>query len=285
MSYGKTITTYLVDGSPTGIKTVELSNWIGKAIIIPRAKLKDVKNRQEVLQPAIYFLFGKNEEGNDLAYIGEAENLINRIGNHDTNKDFWDLVIAFVSKDNNLTKADVKYLEAKAIEKAKKSNRYILQNGVEPIPNNLPEYQISTMNEFLDNIDLLISAIGYPILKEINIAKKQENNENLYYLKSRGSDGVGFYNEEGFIVLKGSKISPKEIIPYQKELGYIENNRERLVENGIILNGIFTNDYLFKTPTSACNIIAGGNQNGWIEWKNKEGKTLDEMERKNLKIS
>lgn len=285
MSYWKTITTYLVDWSPTWIKTVELSNWIWKAIIIPRAKLKDVKNRQEVLQPAIYFLFWKNEEWNDLAYIWEAENLINRIWNHDTNKNFWDLVIAFVSKDNNLTKADVKYLEAKAIEKAKKSNRYILQNWVEPIPNNLPEYQISTMNEFLDNIDLLISAIWYPILKEINTAKKQENNENLYYLKSRWSDWVWFYNEEWFIVLKWSKISPKEIISYQKELWYIENNRERLVENWIILNWIFTNDYLFKTPTSACNIIAWWNQNWWIEWKNKDWKTLDEIERKNLKIS
>lgn len=54
---GKTITQFLVDGSPIGIKTIELSNWIGKALQIPRAKLKEAKNRPEMSQPAIYFLF------------------------------------------------------------------------------------------------------------------------------------------------------------------------------------------------------------------------------------
>lgn len=85
--------------------------------------------------------------------------MINRLATHDTNKNFWDTVIVFISKDNNLTKADVKFLEAKAIEKAKFIGRYILENSIEPIPNNLPEYQIATMIEFLENINLLISAI------------------------------------------------------------------------------------------------------------------------------
>ena len=104
MSKPKTITTFLVDGSPTGVKTVELSNWSGKAIVVPRVKLKDVKNRPEMQNTALYFLFGEDEQGNSLAYIGEAENLFNRIVNHDTNKDFWEFMIGFISKDNSLMK-------------------------------------------------------------------------------------------------------------------------------------------------------------------------------------
>jgi len=282
MVYWKTITTYLVEWSPTWVKTVELSNWIWKAIIIPRTKLKDVKQRPEVLQPAIYFLFWTDDEWKNLAYIWEAENLINRIWNHDTNKDFWEVVIWFISKDNNLTKADVKYLEAKAIERAKISNRYILQNWIEPIPNNLPEYQVSTMNEFLDNIDLLISAIWYPILKEIKNIIEEKNQENLYFLNSRWSNWKWFLHEEGFLVLKWTKLSPKWIIPYQQNLWYIEKNRNLLIKKWVIVEDTFKEDYIFKTPTYACNIIAWWNQNWWLEWKNNEWKTLQKIERKNL---
>ncbi len=286
MAYWKTITTYLVDGSPTWIKTVELSNWIWKAIIIPRAKLKDVKQRQEILQPAIYFLFWKDENWNDLAYIWEAENLINRIWNHDTNKDFWDIVIAFVSKDNNITKADVKYLEAKAIEKAKKSNRYLLQNWVEPIPNNLPEYQVSTMNEFLDNIDLLISAIWYPIIKEIQTNIEEKNQENIYYLKSKWFEWKWIYNEDWFTILKWSKW-PKLIQEWQiKSKWYAFRNRPILIENWIIKEEndyiIFLDNFTFDSSSSAASLIWWASLNWWISWKNKNWKTLDEIERKNL---
>ncbi len=88
----------MIDGSPTGVKTIELSGWIGKAIVVPRAKLKDIKNRPEMQQPGVYFLFGKDDNEADIAYIGETENLFDRIANHDTNKDFWEIAIAFTSK-------------------------------------------------------------------------------------------------------------------------------------------------------------------------------------------
>lgn len=287
MNYWKTITTYLIDWNSSWIKTVELSNWVWKAIIIPRAKLKDVKTRQETLQPAIYFLFWNDEEWRNYAYIWEAENLINRIWNHDTNKDFWDTVIAFISKDNNLTKADVKYLEAKAIEKAKKVNRYSLKNWVEPIPNNLPEYQISTMNEFLDNIDLLISAIWYPILKEVKESINKNNNETIYYCKGPNADAKWYYLPDWFYVLKWSKIRIKHA-PATWE--WVKNLQKNLLLENILENDssdsnsyIFSTNYLFKSSSAAAQIVLWRSANWWTEWKNKEWKTLDEIERKNLK--
>lgn len=282
MAYWKTITTYLVEWSPTGIKTVELSNWIWKAIIIPRAKLKEAKKRQEVLQPAIYFLFWVDQDWNSLAYIGEAENLINRIWNHDTNKDFWEIVIGFISKDNNLTKADVKYLEAMAIEKAKRANRYVLQNWVEPIPNNLPEYQISTMNEFLENIDLLISAIWYPIIKELN--NKTINNNNLYFCKWPNANATWYYLDDGFYVMKWSKARSKLTLT---AWNWIKWMQDTLKMNNIIefINEdefIFNEDFKFNSPSASSSFILWRSANWWLEWKNKEWKTLDELERKNF---
>lgn len=281
MNYWKTITTYLIDWSPTWIKIVELSNWIWKAIIIPRAKLKDVKQRQEVLQPAIYFLFWKDENWDDLAYIWEAENLINRIWNHDTNKNFWDLVIWFVSKDNNLTKADVKYLEAKTIEKAKKLNRYILQNWVEPIPNNLPEYQKSTMDEFLENIDLLISSIWYPIIKEI---KENITKNNIYFCKWPNADALWYYTDEGFLVQKSSKVRKNTTSTAWNWINWIQKKllEEKVLEHLSAEELIFSKNYLFNSPSASAGLILWRRANWWLEWKNKEWKTLDEIERKNL---
>lgn len=284
--YWKTITTYLVNWNPTWIKTVELSNWIWKAIIIPRAKLKEAKWRLETLQPAVYFLFWNDEEDKNTSYIWEAENLINRIGNHDSNKDFWDTVIAFISKDNNLTKADVKYLEARAIEQAKKTNRFSLLNSIEPIPNNLPEYQQACMDEFLENIDLLISAVGYPILKKISNEKNIHTWENIYFLNARNSQWKWVYTEDWFLVLKWSK-GPNSIVESMiRDKWYAVRHRPRLIEKWIIIddgkNIVFQEDYLFKSPSSAGMCIAWRSINWWLSWKNKDWKTLDEVERKEL---
>jgi len=128
----KTIKIFLVEGEPNGLKTAELSNWVGQAIVIPRNKLKDIKQRPDCNKPAVYFLVGKEKEEALLstAYIGEAENLWNRLTTHDSSKDFWFTAIAFVSKDNNLTKAHVKYLESRCMEIASLVKRYDLENGV-----------------------------------------------------------------------------------------------------------------------------------------------------------
>lgn len=284
MAKPKTIITYLVDGNPQWIKTVELSNWIGKAISIPRAKLKDAKTRQECGQPALYFLFGKDEEENNIAYVWEAENLISRLANHDSNKDFWDIVIAFVSKDNNLTKADVKFLEASAINQSKKVNRYVLQNSVAPVPNNLPEYQESAMVEFLENINTLIASMWYPILKEIE--QSWITKDDLYYLTARGSDAKWIYTAEGFLVLKWSKW-PKDLVKSEIERKqYAFRNRPKLLKQWIIKEEwdmiVFIEDHLISSPSSASNIVTWRATNGWIMWKDKDWHTLDENERKNL---
>ncbi|NQT11065.1 MAG: hypothetical protein HQ573_07855 [Desulfobacteraceae bacterium] len=93
----KTIKIFLVAGEPNGLKAAELSNWVGQAIVIPRNKLKDIKQRPDCNKPAVYFLVGKENEEALLstAYIGEAENLWNRLTTHDNSKDFWRTTLCF----------------------------------------------------------------------------------------------------------------------------------------------------------------------------------------------
>jgi len=277
----KTIITYLVDGNPQWIKTVELSNWIGKALSIPRVSLKDAKDRSETKQPALYFLFGEDENENKMAYIWEAENLIQRMADHDSKKDFWDIVVAFISTSNSLTKWDVKYLEAKAVERAKKNNKFLLQNSTTPIPNNLPEFQQSAMEEFLENVDLLISAMGYPILKEI--AQKKKTEEKKYFLVSKDAKAEGVYIQDGFVLLKWSTLNCIEAPSFGWKA---QKSRSDLLNKDMISKEwdvyMLLEDYICSSPSHAASIVTGRSTNGWTSWKDINGKTLHENERQTL---
>ena len=107
---------FLAEGDPASVRTAEISNWTGKAVAGPRSQLDLVLKRDEAAKPGVYFLTGVNPEtGKQRVYIGEAEAIRSRIKNH-LDRDFWKTIIFFVSKDENLTKAHIKYLEGKLIE-------------------------------------------------------------------------------------------------------------------------------------------------------------------------
>lgn len=120
MAFGKTIKIFLIDGDPNGRMSCELSNWTGKAYKIPRIKIKDCIDRKDLMSTGIYLLLGKNDDNKDLVYIGEAENVFTRLNQHLSSKDFWNEAIVFTSKDENLNKAHIKYLENRLHEIAKK---------------------------------------------------------------------------------------------------------------------------------------------------------------------
>lgn len=277
----KTIKIFLVDGEPTGLKTAELSNWVGQAIVIPRNKLKEIKQRPECNKPAIYFLIGKESEEALLqsAYIGEAENLWNRLSTHDSSKDFWQTAIAFVSKDNNLTKAHVRYLESKCLSLASKAKRFDLENGTESALPSLPEADTAEMEEFLDNLKLLLSALGYPILQEV-VAKEQINiADPIFMCKGKDAYATGRMTNDGFVVYRSStattNISNAVIERNQKLIDkllankYLEKKDDKLY--------IFIKDYVFNSPSAASDIILGNSTSGWKKWKTTNGKTLEEI--------
>lgn len=286
MTSGKTIITYLIDGTPTGIKTVEFSNRLIKGIAIPRKDFKIALERKELQSSGIYFLLWEDQDGNSLAYIGQATILWKRIDQHnkDNVKDFWNTAVAFTYKDGTLNESDINYLEKELIKEAKQINRFKIENGNSGNKWLIQEFRIPDMIEFIKDLKILMTNLWFNVLKELVDKKELKNKERVYFLTIRWSQATWIYSEEWFIVMKGSKW-PIELQEWQKKKGYAFRNRPVLLEKGIIKeeNGeiVFLQDHWFTSPSWACDFVSWGSFNGWDFWKNKEGKTLDEVERKN----
>ncbi|MCQ4139835.1 GIY-YIG nuclease family protein [Chryseobacterium sp. EO14] len=281
--FGKTIKIFLIDGEPNGRLTCELSNWTGKAFRIPRNKIKISADRSELENTGIYILFGKSTDNNkDLAYIGEGEEIYKRITQHISGKDFWNEVIVFISKDDNLNKAHIKYLENRLYETAKKVNRYDLVNSNIPTKPSISESDRAEMEEFAENIKLLTNTLGYKIFEELIHENQtfEEQEKNTFYIRAtRGANAKGQITNEGFVVLKGSQIADTVTTSLNQS---IINFRQRLIDEQKIINThnklIFTEDYLFSSPSTAAAIVMGRSANGLTEWKLSDGRILKSIE-------
>ena len=273
---GKTVTTYLIDGDPKGTQYAFISNKICQMFVVPRSNLSYLNTQEKLHKPAFYILLGEDETTKPQAYIGETENFRERVKDHDSKKAFWQKALIFVSKDADMTKTDVQYLEHKAIAEAKKANTFVLNDNKQtPKAPNLPEYQQDSMDEFFEDVKFLASFIGCNIFETV-----QENEEHLFYTKGRGCDAKGFYNTSGFTVLKGSVIA-QSITP---SFSWTEEREKIIKEYSILDNGklIMTSDKTFTSPSTAACFCLGRSSNGWIEWKDKDGNTLDSVYRKQL---
>ena len=229
MSYylPKTIKIFLLEGDPTGAKKVQLSNWSGMAFVIPRSKLEIVNKRDELNKQCIYFLVGGSSISPEV-YVGEAENFQKRIPQHQS-KDFWNACVVFLAKDENLSKAHVRFLEAKFIDDCFKANRAKLHNGNSPEGSKLSEEDESDMNEFKQNIKLILSTLGYTFHEIPSIAPKSSAQ---YFIKAKGLEAKGIYTSEGIIVLEGSQVT-KDEVPSIHE--YLHNIRaEKLQEKAMV---------------------------------------------------
>lgn len=274
---GKTITTYLIDGNPQGTQYVFISNKVCQMFVIPRSDLAYLNEQEKLQKPSFYILIGEDESTKPQAYIGETENFKERVKDHDSKKTFWQKALVFVSKDADMTKADVQYLEHKAIAQAQEANTFQLkENKQTPKAPNLPEYRKDTMDEFFEDIEFLASFIGCNIFK---ITQPKE--EYLFYTQGRGCNARGFYNASGFTVLKGSIIANSAV----PSLAW-KAKREELIEeytsskNGVL---IMEADKTFSSPSTAADFCNGRHNNGWSEWKDEKGQTLDQVYRRQLK--
>lgn len=273
---GKTVTTYLIDGDPKGTQYSFISNKICQMFVIPRSNLAYLNEQEKLQKPAFYILIGEDEATKPQAYIGETENFKERVKDHDSKKAFWQKALVFVSKYEDMTKADVQYLEYRAIAEAKQSNSFVL-NENKQIPNapNLPEHQRDAMDEFFEDIKFLSSFIGCNIF---DIAQPKE--EHLFYTKGRGCDAKGYYNSAGFTVLKGSILANNSVPSF----GWKEKREKLIKEYATFENGnwIMNSDKTFSSPSTAADFCIGSSNNGWLVWKDMDNNTLDSVYRKQL---
>jgi len=279
--FGKTIKLFLIDGEPNGRMTCELSNWTGKAYRIPRILVKESADRDELKNPGVYLLFGKNEEGKEIVYIGEAEIIFDRLKQHLSQKDFWNEVITFISKDENLNKAHIKYLENRLFEKAKKINRYILDNNSTPTKSSISESDRAEMEEFIENVKLLTNTLGHKVFEEIRETKniKQEKQKTFEIKAARGANAKGIPTSSGFVVFKDSEIATTIVNSMTESFIKL---RKKIINDKIVIEKdkklIFSHDYEFSSPSTAAVMVMGRNANGLTEWKLADGKTLKEFE-------
>lgn len=275
----QTIQIFLPDGNPTSIKIADLTNRMIVAVLIHRNKLTECGVRSEVRKYGIYFLFGVNEDkAKPISYIGETEDCFERLKMHNKAKDFWNYAVVITSKSNTFTKSHVKYLEHICIKTANEIGRYDTDNLSTPAKPYITESMEADLLDNFETIKILLATLGFPIFEEIR--KSLSKKRNLLFCKGKNAVAQGEMIDDGFVVLKGSKSNIDET----KTAGtWVTGMRKKLLDDKILIpdNGVFVfaEDFVFGSPSAAAASVLGRRANGWIEWKDKDGKTIHEIYR------
>jgi len=279
LNKAKTIQIFLPDGNPRGIRIAEITSRTVQVCLAPRASLDLALKRDELAAPGLYVLFGSNEDdGKPTAYVGEAESFAKRIKNPDHQKREWTHAVVATSKTGFLTKTHVKYLESISIDEAAKANRYRLENGQGSSKPHVRESDEADIWDFFETMQLLVSALGYPIFDEM--VKTNTKKKDLLNCKGKDAKATGEYTEDGFVILADS-ICQRDFVPSTAK-GMVVR-RQALIDQGIIADDGNTlrvvENVSFPSPSTAAIMVLGHPANGWIEWKYECGKTLDEVKR------
>jgi hypothetical protein len=279
VALGKSISLFLIDGTSDGVVACELFNWTGKGYKIPRSRLKELAAREDLKRAGVYFLVGRDETDSEIAYIGEAESVFKRLLQHQ-DKDFWTEALAFISKDENLNKAHIRYLEYALYKSATEADRYKIVNSNIPSKPSISEAELAVMAEFAQNLQLLVGTMGYKLFEQLK-KRAIPKHERYFISAARGADASAALTSEGIVVLKGSKVASSEAPSTPQSF---RSKREKLMSDSIIKNYTFTKDYLFSSASTAAAVVMGRSANGLIEWKRKDGTTLKDNQPKSEDI-
>lgn len=275
-----TIKIFLANGDPKRLRTAELSNWTGKAVAGPRSELDSVLAREESEKSGVYFLTGIDPEtGKSTVYIGEAESIRDRVKGH-LDKDFWNNISFFTSKDENLTKAHIRYLEGRLIEQEKKAGRAEVKNS-QGSGSKLPESDREDMEIFLEKIHQLLPVLGVEVLVPTIATAASSSESEVLSCEIKGFKATGHLTPNGIVVLAGSQAVLHER-PSARKYPWPLNMRQQLMDQGALKENtdhlLFTQDIEFSSPSAAAAVIHGGHANGLTAWKNQDGKTLKKLE-------
>lgn len=264
------------NGQPDGIRSIRRHLSTMTTYVIPRPLLAEAKKITGINRPGIYYLINENDE-NKIAqiYIGQTRNGVVRLDDHNRSKDFWNKAIMFLADSKTFSLDMISGLEEYAIMKAHESNRYKVENSVKP-KYEIDEYDLPSIEEVYEEIQFIMATQGY----KMDNAKMSMNEADIFQTSRKGIIARGVYGGDKFQVLEGSEINLEKPVHLEK----YNRQRKELYEKGDILKQgdkyILTVTLEFNTPSGASDFVLGGSTNGWSEWKNKDGKTLDEVYRK-----
>jgi hypothetical protein len=285
---------FFVDGNPEGMLTATIPfQWSGHVLLCNRLQLKQALDRPESSRTGIYLLVGERHD-EPLLYIGEGDDISQRIRNHDSAKDWWSKAVFITSDGEQLNKAHARYLESSLIKKAHDVRKISLENTTRPALPNLSEAARAHMDDFLENIYLVLPALRYDFFLENtrNIAvqsTKEMADKPIFILSTpkHSLDATAHLEGNDFIVHAGSKARLKWMGDLSKRTGYSKLHQD-LIEKGILIpkaeHCIFSQSYAFSSPSAAGAVINGRETNGQEAWKvQSTGKTYREWEQDQLK--
>lgn len=276
-SNGFSIRIFIPSGDPEGLRIIEKANWTGQGLVFPRVLIVEARKRDEVRRTGIYILWGPSFTGQlPRVYVGEGDPVLPRIDQHMNKKDFWTHAAVFTSKDQNLNKAHVQYLEARLVQLAAGAKRAELENGNVPQLPTLSEADVADAESFLQDLLLCLPVVGVSMFES---TKAPTNTEKQLFIKAKGIQARGSETNEGFVVLAGSGVVKAEVPSISK---YITDLRVSLIQLGVLeLHGEgyrFTQDYVFGSPSMASATVLGRSSNGRVDWKDAKGRTLKELQ-------
>lgn len=280
MQQKQTVKIFLAEGNPTGLRSLELFNWNGKGYVVPRDRLEAALERDEIKTQGVYILIGEGSHGQPELYVGESEDVSNRLRSHNKNKDFWNTALIFFSKDENLNKAHVKFLEELLIKEISEAGRATLENGTQPQKTKLSEADESEILIFAENIKLILASVGYTFMKKAGDYEKGKS--DIYLCVGPNASANGKYTTEGLVVLADS-LARKEFVESVRDGDSIKTKQQELINSGILesyneTQFKFTKDYIFASPSLASSMILARSSNGWTTWKREsDNKTLDQV--------
>ena len=273
---------FVADGDPDGLRIVEKSNWIGKALMFPRALLPQVKTRPELAQTGVYLLLGPRSDGDgDMLYVGEGDPILPRLQDHQAKKDFWTRAIGFTTTTaGQLNKAHVQFLESRLIALARAAKRLPLDNANQPAEPSLSEADRADMEVFLGHMLGMLPVLGVHAFEQAPKAPAAKAAPVLT-CKGKGVQATGYEASQGFVVRVGSQAAATVTPSFAKMAGPSEL-RADLLKNGVLIAEgdvlKFTQDYVFSAPSAASDIVLGGCTNGRLSWRAEDGRTLRELQ-------
>ncbi|MGJ8545189.1 MAG: GIY-YIG nuclease family protein [Sulfitobacter sp.] len=297
--FGRSLELFFVDGRPDGMLTANVFNWTGHVLRIPRLQIAEGLKRPEAKRTGVYLLVGERENG-ALAYIGEAENIADRLGQHVVKKDWWDTAILISTTGDLLHKAHIKYLESRLVEIAQSVGQIPLENGNTPARSSLDEAAQGNMESFLETLMMVLPAIRFDMFD--SKVRRQDSGVPKPNSPEIAVDETQFfeltapkYNVEGF-----AKLQDGEMVVQAGSRGRFEWSPgsskhhyaalfQILLDSGTIKrdgnNTIFTTDYAFNSPTAAAAILKGRPTSGRTSWREtNSGLTYAEWETRNLEL-
>ena len=285
MAYEKSIELFLVNGTADSLIIAELSNWNGKAIKIPRIEVSSC-DRNDIKQAGVYFLFCKEDDGSDSVYIGEAENVKERLIQHlrdyqaENEKYYWSTAVIFIGRD--LNKALIRYLENRFVEIARVSKRCHVLTKNTYKNTVMKESQVAVMEEFIDNVKILVNALGYKVLEPLvqNNSSNSTVDDEILFISSGSVNAKGRVTTEGFVVYEGSTLNSKGSVNALSN--GMKNLRQKLIESDKVQNHVIKENILFSSSSAAASFVLGYSVSGPQRWKTKDGKMLKELEDKQV---